>query len=483
MATLARRLDCRSVTALLPGLARASLEVAGSRLDGDELARAVGAVARDLAATDRVALWCEPRIETALGAAGAIVAGVELVPLNPASGEQELAHETGDSAPAAVLCAPGAELPPVLAGLRRIAVDATARAEPVAEAADPNATALIVYTSGTTGPPKGVVLPRRALAANLDALAEAWAWTADDVVAQALPLFHVHGLVLGVLGPLRRGGGVRHTGRFSPAAIAAALAGDATVLFAVPTMHGRLLEAAEADPAVAAAIGRARLVVSGSAALPARVHEAYAAVTGQRIVERYGMSEALMIASARHDGPRIPGAVGTALPGVAIRIVDDAGAPLPPGDALGEVEIRSDALFVGYLGSPEATDAAFRDGWFRTGDVGSLDDEGVLRLVGRSSTDLIKTGGYRVGAGEVEAALLEHPAVLEAAVLGLPDDDLGERIAAWVVIAPDAGLADDELVQHVADRLAPHKRPRAITRVAELPRNALGKVQKKRLCG
>lgn len=483
MATLARRLDCRSVTALLPGLARASLEVAGSRLDGDELARAVGAVARDLAATDRVALWCEPRIETALGAAGAIVAGVELVPLNPASGEQELAHETGDSAPAAVLCAPGAELPPVLAGLRRIAVDATARAEPVAEAADPNATALIVYTSGTTGPPKGVVLPRRALAANLDALAEAWGWTADDVVAQALPLFHVHGLVLGVLGPLRRGGGVRHTGRFSPAAIAAALAGDATVLFAVPTMHGRLLEAAEADPAVAAAIGRARLVVSGSAALPARVHEAYAAVTGQRIVERYGMSEALMIASARHDGPRIPGAVGTALPGVAIRIVDDAGAPLPPGDALGEVEIRSDALFVGYLGSPEATDAAFRDGWFRTGDVGSLDDEGVLRLVGRSSTDLIKTGGYRVGAGEVEAALLEHPAVLEAAVLGLPDDDLGERIAAWVVIAPDAGLADDELVQHVADRLAPHKRPRAITRVAELPRNALGKVQKKRLCG
>lgn len=483
MATLARRLDCRSVTALLPGLARASLEVAGSRLDGDELARAVGAVARDLAATDRVALWCEPRIETALGAAGAIVTGVELVPLNPASGEQELAHETGDSAPAAVLCAPGAELPPVLAGLRRIAVDATARAEPVAEAADPNATALIVYTSGTTGPPKGVVLPRRALAANLDALAEAWAWTADDVVAQALPLFHVHGLVLGVLGPLRRGGGVRHTGRFSPAAIAAALAGDATMLFAVPTMHGRLLEAAEADPAVAAAIGRARLVVSGSAALPARVHEAYAAVTGQRIVERYGMSEALMIASARHDGPRIPGAVGTALPGVAIRIVDDAGAPLPPGDALGEVEIRSDALFVGYLGSPEATDAAFRDGWFRTGDVGSLDDEGVLRLVGRSSTDLIKTGGYRVGAGEVEAALLEHPAVLEAAVLGLPDDDLGERIAAWVVIAPDAGLADDELVQHVADRLAPHKRPRAITRVAELPRNALGKVQKKRLIG
>ncbi|MEY4226080.1 MAG: hypothetical protein RL190_837 [Actinomycetota bacterium] len=481
MATLARRLDCRPVTALLPGLDRASLEVAGVRLDGDELARAVGAVARDLAGAGRVALWCEPRIETALGAAGAITAGVELVPLNPASGELELAHETGDSAPAAILCAADAALPAALDGLRRIAVDPAARADPAADDDAPDATALIVYTSGTTGPPKGVVLARRALAANLDALADAWAWTADDVVAQALPLFHVHGLVLGVLGPLRLGGGVRHTGRFSPEAIAAALAADATMLFAVPTMHGRLLEAAERDPDVARALGSARLVVSGSAALPARVHEAYAAATGQRIVERYGMSEALMIASARHDGPRIPGAVGTALPGVEVRIVGDAGAALPPGDGLGEVEIRSDALFDGYLGNPEATEAAFRDGWFRTGDVGSLDEDGVLRLVGRSSTDLIKTGGYRVGAGEVEAALLEHPDVLEAAVLGLPDDDLGERIAAWVVIAPSASLADDELVQHVAGLLAPHTRRRVIPRVAELPRNALGKVQKRRL--
>ncbi len=469
------------MTALLPGLARASLEVAGTRVDGDDLARAVGAVARGLSGTARVALWCEARIETALGAAGAIVGGVELVPLNPASGDAELVHETGDSAPAAVLCAADAELPAALAGLPRITVDPADRAEPVAETAAPDATALIVYTSGTTGPPKGVVLARRALAANLDALADAWAWTADDVVAQALPLFHVHGLVLGVLGPLRLGGGVRHAGRFSPEAIADRLAGDATVLFAVPTMHGRLLASAEADPRVADALRRARLVVSGSAALPARVHEAYAAATGQRIIERYGMSEALMIASARHDGPRIPGAVGTALPGVRIRIVDDAGVPVPPGEAIGDVEIMSDALFDGYLGNPDATASAFRDGWFRTGDVGSLDADGVLRLVGRSSTDLIKTGGYRVGAGEVEAALLEHPDVLEAAVLGLSDDDLGERIAAWVVIAPGSPLSDDELVQHVADLLAPHKRPRTITRVAELPRNALGKVQKKRL--
>jgi malonyl-CoA/methylmalonyl-CoA synthetase len=342
---------------------------------------------------------------------------------------------------------------------------------------------LIVYTSGTTGAPKGVVLSRRALAANLTSLAEAWAWTGDDVVVQALPLFHVHGLVLGIIGPLRLGGGVRHTGRFSPEAIAAALAADATMLVAVPTMHGRLLAAAEDDAAIAEALRGARLIVSGSAALPARIHEAYTAATGQQIVERYGMSEALMIASARHDGPRIPGAVGTALPGVELRITDDAGDVLQTGDAdtIGNVELRSTALFDEYLGRPDATAEAFRDGWFRTGDVGWLDAAGVLRLVGRSSTDLIKTGGYRVGAGEVEAAMLEHSDVVEVAVLGLPDDDLGERIAAWVVFAPDSDLTDDALMQHVADLLAPHKRPRVITRIDELPRNALGKVQKRRL--
>lgn len=472
-------------TPLLPGLRHASLAIAGERLDGDELAGAVGAVASALAGHERVGLWCTSELATGLGIAGALAAGVPVVPLNPASGDAELAHETGDSRPQAVLASATAELPTALAALPRIVVDPTARAPLPEVESDPDATALIVYTSGTTGPPKGVVMSRRAIAANLDALAEAWAWTGDDVVVQALPLFHVHGLVLGTVGPLRLGGGVRHVGRFSPEAIADALADDGTMLFAVPTMHGRLLAAAEADPAVAAALGGARLIVSGSAALPARVHEAYAAATGQRIVERYGMSEALMIASARHDGPRIPGAVGTALPGVDLRITDDAGAVLPAGDrdAIGNVEIRSTALFDGYLGRPEATAEAFRDGWFRTGDVGSLDQDGVLRLVGRSSTDLIKTGGYRVGAGEIEAALLEHPAVAEAAVLGIPDDDLGERIAAWIVLADGAEVDDDALVQHVADHLAPHKRPRVITRVESLPRNALGKVQKARLRG
>ena len=467
---------------LLHGLARASLEIAGERLDGDELSRAAGAVAASLAGRSRVAVWCAPELATGLGVAGALLAGVTVVPLNPASGDHELAHETGDSEPEAVLASAAAELPASIAHLPRIVVDPTARTEP-ATGPEPAATttALIVYTSGTTGAPKGVVLSRGAIAANLDALADAWAWTDADVVVHALPLFHVHGLVLGTLGPLRLGGRSHHVGRFSPEAIAAALSADGTLLFAVPTMHGRLLAAAEADPTIATALRSARLVVSGSAPLPARVHLAYAAATGQQIIERYGMSEALMIASARHDGPRIPGAVGRALAGVELRIVDDAGAALPAGETIGEVELRSAALFDGYLGRPDATAAALRDGWFRTGDVGTLAADGVLRLVGRSSTDLIKTGGYRVGAGEVEAALLEHPLVLEAAVLGLPDEDLGERIAAWVVMVEGADLEDAVLMDHVAALLAPHKRPRLIVRVATLPRNALGKVQKQRL--
>jgi malonyl-CoA/methylmalonyl-CoA synthetase len=293
----------------------------------------------------------------------------------------------------------------------------------------------------------------------------------------------VHGLVLGILGPLRLGGAALHVGRFAPDAVAAALRRAGTMLFGVPTMYGRLLEAAEADPGVGAALGGARLVVSGSAPLPARLHERFTRATGQRIIERYGMSEALMICSVRADGDRRPGCVGVPLAGVDLRLADDDGRIVEAwdGETLGEVEIRSPSMFSEYLNRPDATREAFRDGWFRTGDIATRAADGYVRIVGRRSSDLIKSGGYRIGAGEIEAALAEHPAIVEAAVTAEPDDDLGERIVAWVVARDGAGLDAAAVTAHVASLLTPHKRPREVRFVDALPRNALGKVQKARL--
>ena len=327
------------------------------------------------------------------------------------------------------------------------------------------------------------MLPRRAITSNLDALADAWAWTAGDVVASALPLFHVHGLVLGILGPLRRGGCARYVGRFSPDAIATALRQDATMLFGVPTMYRRLADAAEQDAQVAAALGRARLLVSGSNALPPAEHARIEALTGQRIVERYGMTETLMNASTRADGDRRAGTVGPPLHGVQVRLVDDAGRTLDTtdGQTMGEIHVRGPNVFLEYLNLPDATAGAFHEGWFATGDVATRSADGYLHIVGRRATDLIESGGYKIGAGEIEDVLREHPAVEDAAVTGEPDDDLGERIVAWVVRRPGKQVSGDELVSYVARMLDPHKRPRVVRFVDELPHDALGKVQKNRL--
>jgi malonyl-CoA/methylmalonyl-CoA synthetase len=452
-------------------------------LSGRQLRAAAGALAGELAGAGRVAVWATSEPATVAGVLGALAAGVAFVPLNPKLGTQELAHVLADARPDAVLAAGGAALPGALDGIARIAPAIGAAVDPGSLPDHPDARpAMVMYTSGTTGPPKGVVLSRGAIARNLDALADAWAWTAADVLAHALPLFHVHGLVLGVLGPLRLGGRVRHLGAFDPAAAAAALAGDATMLFGVPTMYHRLAEAAEGDPAIAAGLRAARLLVSGSAALPAADHDRIERASGQRIVERYGMTETLMITSVRHDGERRAGYVGRPLPGVELRVVDDAGMPVPADDAtIGGVEVRGESMFDGYLGAPEATAQTFRDGgWFATGDLGALAPDGYLRLVGRASTDLIKSGGYRIGAGEIESALLTHDGVVEAAVLGLPDEDLGERIVAWVVANGDPPPAE-ALIDHVASALTPHKRPREIRFVGALPRNAMGKVRKREL--
>jgi fatty acid CoA ligase FadD36 len=322
-----------------------------------------------------------------------------------------------------------------------------------------------------------VLLSRGAIAAGLDALIQAWSWTADDVLVHGLPLFHVHGLILGMLGPLRAGSPLVHTGKPSPAAYAAV---KGTMYFGVPTVWSRIVE----DPTAARELANARLLISGSAPLPVPVFEKLRELTGHEPIERYGMSETMITLSTRADGERRPGWVGTPVAGVQTRLRDEAGQPVPhDGESIGGLQITGPMLFDGYLNRPEATAECWtEDGWFRTGDVAAIDAEGWHRIVGRESVDLIKSGGYRIGAGEIETILLGHAAVAEAAVVGLPDADLGQRIVAFVVPRDNSGDAlERELIDHVAQQLSIHKRPREVRLVDSLPRNAMGKVQKKLL--
>ncbi|MGW5748742.1 acyl-CoA synthetase [Amycolatopsis sp. NPDC003861] len=464
---------------LVAGAAEVALRFGDHALTYDDLAAVAGGLARDLP-DGRVAVWATPTLHTSVAVVAALLAGVPAVPLNPKIGERELAHILADSEPALVLAEPGVELPSGLAALPRQDIPLTGGTTPIADEPDAESPALIVYTSGTTGPPKGVVLPRRALATTLDALEDAWGWTADDVLVHALPLFHVHGLILGILGPLRRGGSVRHLGRFSTEGVARELSNGATMLFGVPTMYHRIAGEVGSDAALAEALRKARLLVSGSAALPVHDHQRITAATGQQVVERYGMTETLMNTSVRADGERKPGTVGVPLRGVELRLVGDAGEVIEDVETVGEIQVRGPNLFTGYLNRPDATAAAFDGGWFRTGDMATRDADGYVKIVGRKATDLIKSGGYKIGAGEIENALLEHPGVAEAAVTGEPDDDLGERIVAWIVPSGEPPAAE-ELADHVAKLLAPHKRPRVVRYLDALPRNDMGKVMKRAL--
>ncbi|MET8900481.1 acyl-CoA synthetase [Streptomyces sp. NPDC004538] len=478
------------MSSLFPALAPApadgpALRFGERSLTYAELAAAAGATAGRIGAAGRVAVWATPAMETAVAVVAALLAGVPAVPLNPKSGDKELAHILADSEPSLVLAAPDAGLPPALGALERVDVDVHATGPVPEDRSDDGDPALVVYTSGTTGPPKGAVIPRRALSTTLDALADAWQWTGDDVLVHGLPLFHVHGLVLGVLGPLRRGGSVRHLGRFSAEGAARELNDGATMLFGVPTMYHRIAESLPGDPELAKALSGARLLVSGSAALPVHDHERIAAATGRRVIERYGMTETLMNTSVRADGEPRAGTVGVPLPGVELRLVEEDGTPIAErdGESVGEIQVRGPNLFTEYLNRPDATAAAFTgDGFFRTGDMAVRDPDGYVRIVGRKATDLIKSGGYKIGAGEIENALLEHAGVREAAVTGEPDPDLGERIVAWIVPAdPGAPPALETLADHVAARLAPHKRPRLVRYLDALPRNDMGKIMKRAL--
>jgi malonyl-CoA/methylmalonyl-CoA synthetase len=445
-----------------------------------ELRAAAGGLASRLDGVGRAAVWAQNTLEAIIAMVATVECGIELVPINPKLGAAELDHILSDATPDVLIGGPDAG---PLAGIPRLSVDPDARGELRLRTVSDESPAIVIYTSGTTGRPKGVLLPARAITTNLDALAEAWAWTQHDTLTHALPIFHVHGLVLGIFGPLRRGGHVHHLERFTPEAVCEAITGGATMLFAVPTMYHRLADAIETDGALAGALRGARLLVSGSAGLPARTFERIRLATGQRIVERYGLTETIMNTAVRADGERRPGEVGGPLGGVQMRIVADDGSEAPAdGETIGEVVVRGQNLFLGYLNRPDATAQALREGWFWTGDLATRSTDGYVRIVGRRSTDLIKTGGYKVGAGEIEGALLEHPAVSEAAVKGEGDEDLGERIVAWVVLSEGASAPSErELSDHVAALLTPHKRPRTVHFVSELPRNAMGKVIKQQL--
>ncbi len=506
---------------LIPALADGpGVIVDGRRLDGAGLVRAASAVTARIQGMPAVAVDATASLETVVAVVGALLAGVTVVPVPADAGPLERRHILKDSAPAALLRAAGATpsassassasaasstpaapsaraTPPEPgSGIELIPVDAGEKGEAPAggtAALDPERVAMVLYTSGTTGLPKGVMITASAIAGDLDALAQAWQWSAGDVLVHGLPLFHVHGLVLGVVGALRVGSLLIHTGRPDPSSYAAAV-GDhgGSLYFGVPTVWSRVA----ADPGAAAALRPARLLVSGSAALPVPVFEKLAALAGQGPLERYGMTETLITVSGQLPAPdrpdgqrdetgrtrvRRPGWVGTPLPGVATRLVDEAGRPVPSdGESIGELEVRTPWTTAGYLNQPEATSALITsEGWIRTGDVACADAGGWHRIVGRQSTDLIKSGGYRIGAGEVEWALLAHPAVREAAVVGLPDPDLGQAIVAFVVAESGAGVSGPELCDFVARTLSVHKRPRRVVLREELPRNAMGKVQKK----
>jgi len=397
--------------------------------------------------------------------------GAVVVPTNTAYQRAELLHVVQDARPvAAVVDRDDAAgwLAAAAPGLVVVdpAVDLPDGPVPRLDAAAPADPAMICYTSGTTGRPKGAVLSHGNVLASAEAVRLAWRWTSLDRLVLALPLFHVHGLGVGLHGTLVAGGSAVLLPRFDVDGVLDAVAEHrATLFFGVPTMYARL--AASERVAGLAAL---RLCVSGSAPLSPELHARIAAGCGQVVLERYGMTETLMLVSNPYDGERRAGTVGFPLPGVELALGAD-----------GEIRVRGPNVFAGYWERPDATADSFDDGWFRTGDVGRIDD-GYLRIVGRAK-ELIISGGFNVYPREVEDVLLTHPGVVEVAVVGLPSEEWGETVAAFVV--PVVGRAPDpaELIAFARARLAHFKCPRQVRLVDSLPRNALGKILRDQIVG
>ena len=454
--------------------------------------RAAGRVANALRAEgvapgDRVAAQVEKSAGVVPLYLGCLRAGAVYLPMSAAYTPDEVGYLLGDAEPSLFVRDP--DLAAVDTDVRILAFDgdgdgpltdlASTRPEQVdGRPPAPNEPAALLYTSGTTGRPKGALLTQAGLASNALALRDAWGFSADDVLVHSLPLHHAHGLFISMGCTLASGSALTFLRGFDPAVTIKAFA-DATVFMGVPTHYVRLLDDPTLDEERTAGM---RLFVSGSAPLLPRTHEAFAERTGHRILERYGATETMVMTTNPLAGERRPGSVGRALPGVSVRIGARPTDPvLDRDDGTGAVEVAGPSVFTGYWRRPDLHDETFTaDGWYRTGDVGRFDEDGYLHLVGRSK-DLIISGGLNVYPKEVEDALDALPGVDESAVIGLPDADFGEAVVAVVVAEPGATLDEARIRTDLRARLAAFKVPKRVVVVPALPRNVMGKVEKHRL--
>lgn len=425
------------------------------------------------------------QVDKSVGAVGLYLGclrlGAVYLPANTGYTDEEVRYLIGDAEPTIVVARPErleslAAAAPGAATLSQQEFDAraaaTAPVDGIHEVAADDLAAL-VYTSGTTGQPKGAMTTHANLTTNARALRHAWALSKDDILLHALPLFHVHGLFVSLNTALLAGCTIRLHARFDAESVVQDLA-NSTVMMGVPTFYTRMLKAGVS----AEQCSKMRLFVSGSAPLLPQTFAAFEAATGHRVLERYGMSEAGIIASNPFLGDRVPGTVGHPLPGVELRVVDESRVPVP-ANAVGELEIRGPNVCRGYWGKGATRELGFQeDGYFATGDLAAIDEEGRLTIVGRGK-DLIISGGYNVYPKEVESVIDVVPGIVESAVIGVPHPDFGEAVVA--VVVTDQACALESLGEAVETRLASYKRPKQVERVPALPRNAMGKVQKNRL--
>jgi malonyl-CoA/methylmalonyl-CoA synthetase len=445
-----------------------------AELDAESARYANLLVSLGLKRGDRVAAQVEKSAQTVFLYLGCLRAGMVYLPLNTAYQEGEIAYFAADASPRAAFCRPQArawfkDVPHRLE--LGAAAGQPARFATAASAADD--LACLIYTSGTTGRPKGAMLTHRNLTSNARALHTAWRFQPGDVLLHTLPMFHVHGLFVALHTALLNASRMIFLPRFDAGEVMRHLP-QATVFMGVPTYYVRLLAETGLSKSACAHM---RLFVSGSAPLALDTFDEFHARTGHTILERYGMTETGMNTSNPYDGERRGGTVGMPLPGVEARVVDDADQALPTGET-GHIQVRGPNVMPGYWKLPEKNKEEFtNDGFFRTGDLGAYDARGYLSIVGRAK-DMVISGGYNVYPKEIEMLLDELPGVRESAVFGVPHADFGEAVVAAVVLAPGARLTEKAVIEHVKAKLANFKVPKRVVFVAELPRNAMGKVLK-----